>query len=64
MNKNKVKELEDTLDELHSKGVLDLDSSLRDVIKKADKDGVKVGARMLICNSDHYCIVVKELGEK
>ena len=59
MSKSKVKELEDTLEELHSKGVLDLDAPLRDIIKKADKDGVKVGAKKLFCNK-HWCIVVRE----
>ena len=64
MNNNKFDELEKVLEELHSKGMLDLDAPLRDILKTADKDGIKVGAKyMLLCDFSTFCIIIQDPNE-
>jgi len=48
------------LAELKEKGITDLDGLVRKIT--ADRPAA-ARARMLICNSQHWCIVVKPLGQ-
>ena len=60
IEKVRKKMRDSVLSKLHDQGVIDLDSPLREQLNKLDKDNMKIGARMLICNNKHYCFIVKE----